>query len=96
MKERGDDPMQVFKLHHDRVRNKTAYVIKPDYYIKLITKEIRKMLGIFTEKIGRSNYGDLVPRIEPVTAVLVDCNLVNNDYQRDSKLLYSYSCLVVC
>ena len=48
------------------------------------------MLGISAEKIGGSNYGDLVPKIEPVTAVLVHCNLVDNDYQRDSKLLYSF------
>ena len=48
------------------------------------------MLGISKEKIGGSDYGDLVPKIEPVTAVLVHCNLVDNDYQRDSKLLYSF------
>ena len=90
IKERGDDPMEVFKLYHDRVRNRTAYVIKPDYYIKLPTKEIRDMLGISAEKIEGSNYGDLVPQIEPVTAVLVHCNIVDNDYQRDSKLLYTF------
>ena len=75
IKERGDDPMEVFKLYHDRVRNRTAYVIKPDYYIKLPNKEIRDMLGISAEKIEGSNYGNLVPQIEPVMAVLVHCNM---------------------
>ena len=89
-KARGDNPEEVFKLYHDRVRNRTAYIIEEGYYIKLPTKEIRDMLGISKRKIGGSNYGDLVPQIEPVTAVLVHCNIVDNDYQRDSKLLYSF------
>ena len=89
-KARGDNPEEVFKLYHDRVRNRTAYIIHEGYYIKLPTKEIREMLGISKEKIVGSEYGDLVPKIDPVTAVLVHCNLVDNDYQRDSKLLYSF------
>ena len=35
-----------------------------------------------------SNYGDKVPKIEPVTSVLVHCNLVDNDYQRISNQSY--------
>ena len=45
-KARGDNPEEVFKLYHDRVRKRTAYIIENGYYIKLPTKEIREMLGI--------------------------------------------------
>ena len=89
-KKRGDEPSEIFKLYHDKIRNRTAYVIKNKYYIKLPTKEIRHLLGISKEKIEGSDYGDLVPQIEPVTAVLVNCNIVDNEYQRNSKLLYSF------
>ena len=71
------------------MRNRTVYIIKDKYYIKLPTKEIREMLRMLKEKIGGSSYRDLVPKIEPMTSVLVHCNMVDNDYQRDSKLLYT-------
>ena len=31
-----------------------------------------------------------VPQLETVQTVLVHCNLVDNDYQRDSRILYSF------
>ena len=31
-----------------------------------------------------------IPHLEIIEVVLVDCNIVNNDYQQDSKVLYTF------
>ena len=31
-----------------------------------------------------------MPHLEVVESVLVHCNIINNDYQRDSKILYTF------
>ena len=34
--------------------------------------------------------GENVPRVETTEVVLVHCNITNNDYQQDSKVLYTF------
>ena len=49
-----------------------------------------KLLGRTESKITKSKNGDNVPHLEIVELVLVPCNLVNNDYQQDSRILYTF------
>ena len=39
-------------------------------------------------KITKNKTGENVPHLEVVELVLVHCNLVNNDYQHDSRTVY--------
>ena len=41
-------------------------------------------------KITKDKNGENIPRLEVVKLVLVHCNLVNNDYQQDSRTLYAF------
>ena len=34
--------------------------------------------------------GENVPRIKIIEVVLVHCNMINNDYQQDSRVLYLF------
>ena len=47
-----------------------------------------KLLGSRESKITKEN-GEDVPHLEVVELVLVNCNLVNNDYQ-NSRILYTF------
>ena len=49
-----------------------------------------KLLGRTESKITKGKYGENVPHLEIVELVLVHCNLVNNDYQQDSRILYTF------
>ena len=49
-----------------------------------------KLLGSTENKITKDKYGENVPRLEVVELVLVHYNLVNNDYQQDSRILYAF------
>ena len=47
-----------------------------------------KLLGSTVCKITKDKNGENVPHLEIVELVLVHCNLVNNDYQQNSRIVY--------
>ena len=49
-----------------------------------------KMLGSTVSKITKDKNGENVPHLEIVELLLVHCNLVNNDYQQNSRILYTF------
>ena len=66
------------------------FKIKSGYYLELLTPETMKLLGSTESKITKDKNGENVPHLEVVELVLVHCNLVNNDYQQDSRILYTF------
>ena len=42
------------------------------------------------KEITKDKHGENVPNREIAEVVLVHCNIVNNDYQQDSKVLYTF------
>ena len=49
-----------------------------------------KLLGSTKDKITKDKNGENVPHLEITEVVLVQCNMVNNDYQHDSRVLYTF------
>ena len=49
-----------------------------------------KLLGSTENKITKDQNGENVPHLKITEVVLVHCNIVNNDYQQDSKVLYTF------
>ena len=49
-----------------------------------------KLLGSTESKITKDKNGENVPHLEITEVVLVHCNIVNNDYQQDSRALYTF------
>ena len=49
-----------------------------------------KLLGSTESKITKDKNSENVPHLEAVELVLVHCNLVNNDYHQDSRILYTF------
>ena len=49
-----------------------------------------KLLGSTENKITKDKNGENVPHLEIFESVLVHCKLVNNDYQQDSSVLYTF------
>ena len=48
------------------------------------------LLGSNESKITKDKNGVNVPHLDITELVLVHCNIVNNDYQQDSRMLYIY------
>ena len=49
-----------------------------------------KLLGSTKDKITEDKNGENLPHLEITEVVLVHCNMVNNDYQHDSRVLYTF------
>ena len=50
-----------------------------------------KLLGSTKCKKTKDGNGENVPRLEVTEVVLVHWNVVNNDYQQDSRVLYTFA-----
>ena len=49
-----------------------------------------KLLGSTENKITKDKNGENVPHLEITEVVLVHCDIVNNDYQQDSRVLHTF------
>ena len=49
-----------------------------------------KLLGSIENKITKDKNGENMPNLEITEVVLVNCNIANNDYQQDSRVLYTF------
>ena len=58
--------------------------------LKFLTPETMKLLESTKNKITRDINGENVPHLEVTEVVLVHCNIFNNDYQQDSRVLYTF------
>ena len=52
--------------------------------------ESMKLPGSTKSKITKDESAENVPHLEIIAVVLVHCNIVNNDYQQDSRVLYTF------
>ena len=78
------------RMYVNRIENRITFKIKSRYYLELLTPETMKLLGSTESKITKDKNGENVPHLEIVELILVHCNLVNNDYQQDSRILYTF------
>ena len=49
-----------------------------------------RLLGSTKKDVDKQNTSEIVPKLESVDIVLVQCNLFKNDYQQSSKSLFSF------
>ena len=78
------------RMYINRIQNRITFKIRSGYYLELLTPETMKFLGSTESKINKDKNGENVPHLEIVELVLVHCNLVNNDYQQDSRILFTF------
>ena len=50
-----------------------------------------KLLGSTESKVTKDKNGENIPHLEIVELVLIHCNLVNNNYQQNSRILYTFT-----
>ena len=49
-----------------------------------------KLLESTKNKVTKDENGENVPNLEITEVVLAHCNIANNDYQQDSRVLYTF------
>ena len=77
-------------MYINKIENRITFRIKTGYYFELLTPETMKLLESTKSKITKNENGENIPNLEITEVVLVHCNIVNNDYQQDSRALEKF------
>ena len=80
-------------VYINRINNRSVFIIKDGYKLQLQTPETMKLFGNKKKDklIDKIKNGENVPSLEVVVVVLVQCNLVDNQYQQKSEVLYTFT-----
>ena len=86
--ENTDNPS--IQIYINKIENRITFKVKTRYSLELLTPETMKLLGSTENEITKGKIGENVPHLEITAVVLVHCNVVNNEYQQDSIVLYTF------
>ena len=89
-KKNNDNDKPSVEIYINNVGNRITFKIKDGYSLELLTKETMKLLGNTENKMTKDANGENVLHLERTGVVLVHCNIVNNDYQQDSRVLNTF------
>ena len=78
------------QIYVNKIENRITFKIKNGYSLELLTSETMKLLGSTENKITKDKNGENVPHLEITEVVLVHCDIVNNDYQHNSRVSYTF------
>ena len=81
-----DPPVEIYPY---KIKNRIVFKIKTGYKSKLLIPEMR-LLGSTKNVVDKDKNGENVPKLGSVEVILVHCNLVKNDYQHSSNVLFSF------
>ena len=77
------------RIYVNKTDNRITFKIKTGYYLELLTPKAMRLPGSTENKITEDKNGENVKHTESTEVLLVHCNIVNNEYQQDSGVLYS-------
>ena len=86
--EKIDNPL--IRIYINKIENRITIKIKTGDYLELLTPGTMKLLGSTENEITKDKNGENVQHLEITEVVLVHCNIVNNDYQQYSRVLYTF------
>ena len=78
------------QIYVNKIKNWIPFKIKDWFSLELLTPETIKLHGSTKNKITEDKNGENVPHLEITEVVLVHCNIVNNEYQQDTRVLYTF------
>ena len=77
-------------IYVNKIENRITFKIKTGYYLELLMPETMKLLESAICKITKDKNRENVPHLEITEVVLIQCNIVNNGYQQDARVLYTF------
>ena len=80
-------PIQIYP---NKIKNRIVFKIKTGYKLELLTPKTMKLLGSTKKDVDSDKNSGNVSKLESFEVALVHCNLVKNDYQHSSKVLFSF------
>ena len=82
---------RLIRIYTKEAENRITLKIKTGYYLELLTPETMKLLRSTKSKKTKNKNNENAPYLEITEAILVHCNVVNNSYQQNSRVLYTFA-----
>ena len=80
----------VTEIYVEDIGNTISFKIKTGYFLELLTAKTMKFLVSTKNKMSKDENGKNVPHLQINEVVFVHCNIANNDYQHDSRVLFTF------
>ena len=91
LKKHGEEAVNPsIKMYTNKIENRITFKIKIGYYLELLTTETMKSLGSTKSERKKDKNGENVPYLEITEVALIHCNVANNSYQQNSRVLYTF------
>ena len=84
----ADNPS--IRIYVNKIENRITFKIKAGYYLELLMPEVMKLFQNTKSKINKDENSENMAHLEITEVILVHCNIVNNDYQQDSRVLNTF------
>ena len=78
------------QIYVNKIEKRVTFKIKNGYSLELSTSDTLKLLESTKNKMTKDKNWKNVPHLEIIEVVLVHCDIVNNDYQQHSRVLYTF------
>ena len=78
------------QIYVNKIENRVTFKIKNGYSLEILMPETMKLLGSTKNKITKDKNSENALHLEITEVVLVHFDIVNNDYQQDSRVLYTF------
>ena len=78
------------RIYINKIENRTTFKIKTGYYLKILTPVTMKLLKNTKSNIDKNEKGKNKLNLEVTEIVLAHCNIANNDYQQNWRVLYTF------
>ena len=78
-------------IYVNEIKNRITSNIERGYYLELLRPETMKLLRSTKRETAKDKNGENVFYLKITEVVLIHCNVVNYDYQQDSKIFYIFA-----
>ena len=78
------------RIYINKIENIITFKIKTGYYFELLTPDAIKLLWSTKSKRTKDKNGENVPYLEIAEVVLIHCNVINDSYQQNSRVLCTF------
>ena len=76
-------------IYVNKIELGITFKTKTRSYIGILATETMKLLGSTQSRITKNENSENMPYLEITEVVLMHCNILNKDYQHDSRFLYT-------
>ena len=78
-------------MYASKIENNITFRINSGYILELLIPKTMELLGSKNKNINKDKNDENLPLLQIPEVVLINSNVVNNDYQQDLRILYTFA-----